>query len=435
MNRSVTFVRKILGITMAVYLLAVIFPGSEIPLCQKLSTYAYVVFSTVVSYRSPVNSRRASTAHLIGFVIFTVGNAAFSLMVSHNPVRALFWMLWLPGIYLERVMICGRRDAQRVLLALLSLLASLLAVVLVSGVLWVNLLGSLGLRLALLIPVAHVGSLSLVYLAVTRNDPFWMKLRRRSRAAEALEAKGKLNAHVATQLQLERINRSLTMGALAALIAHEINQPLASIVTNASAASRWLNDTNLDLDEARGAIARVVADGHRAGAMIASFRTMLKEGEPRRAALQVNELVQEVLEILKAEIHKCGVVVLMPSLQDPTCVLGDHIQLRQVFLNLMTNALDAMMEVIDRPRLLILGWDRDGDGGVVVRVEDSGPGIMVKDPKKIFEAFFTTKHSGMGMGLFICRMIVEAHGGTLKAESRPGRTRFLINLPGEHVHS
>lgn len=428
LNRSVTVVRRVLGFTMAVYLLAVIFPGSEIPLCQKLSTYAYVVFSTVVSYRSVANSNRASGAHLTGFVLFTVGNAAFSLLASDNPVRALFWMLWLPGIYLERAMICGRRDTLRLLLAI----SSLLAVVSVTCFLWMNLLGSLGLRLALLIPAAHVGSLSILYLAAIRNDHFWTKFR--ARTVES-EAKLKLNSHAATQLQLERINRSLTMGALAALIAHEINQPLASIVTNASAASRWLNDSNLDLDEARGAIARVVADGHRAGAMITSFRTMLREGEPRRAALQVNELVQEALEILRPEIQNRGVVVLTPSMQDQTGVLGDHIQLRQVFLNLMTNALDAMMAVIDRPRLLIVGWDRDDDGGVVVRVEDSGPGIMVKDPKKIFEAFFTTKDSGMGMGLFICRMIIEAHGGSLKVESRPGRTRFFVCLAGERLHS
>ena len=432
-TRSIATVHRVFGLTMALCMLAVIFPGTQIPLGQKVFAFLYIIFATVVTYQSRTYTKRqsASTLHSTGFVLFTVGNAAFSLWVSNDLMRALFWVLWLPGTYVERATICGPKD-WRPLLATVSLLAVASA----SYLLWANLDYSLAARLLLLIPVAHVGSISLLYMLSTMGDQLRIFGRGRTALVKAREAaERKSNAeHVATQLQLERINRSLTLGALAASIAHEINQPLASIVTNAAAAARWLREEHLDLDEARQAIARVVQDGHRAGAIIASFRAVLSEGEPpQRTLLQGNALVKEALDILEPEMQKRAVVVLTPTLEDLPSIRGDHVQLRQVFLNLITNALDAMVEVIDRPRLLIIRCEREGDMGVI-SVEDSGPGIGVKDPKRIFEAFFTTKPSGMGMGLFICRMIVEAHGGALKVESRPGRTKFYVRLPvGSHT--
>lgn len=436
LNRGIGAVREVFGLTMALYLLVVIFPGSEIPLFQKLSAYVYVFFAAIATYQSRTNLHHsAMIGHLAGFTVFALGNSAYSYLVSHNLLLAVFWAVWLPGIYVERAMVRVPKTGIRYLLTPLCLL-----VVAVAGYLGWSTLTTPGLvagDLFLLIPIAHVGSLNLVYLLAAAGDHCARSFagHRAQRMKQQEETERRLNAELAaTQQQLERLNRSLSMSALAASIAHEISQPLASVVTNTGAALRWLDSERMAVAEARQALGRVVADGHRASAVISTFRSMLSQGAPKRVSLNLRELADEALDILAPEIHKNGITVLKPFAPALPTIHGDRVQLRQVILNLLANAIEAMTEVVE-PRLLIVRYGRDDHGRAILCIEDSGVGLATSDPERVFEAYFTTKPEGMGMGLFISRMMAEAHGGSLRVDSRPGRTRFYLSIPVENLHA
>lgn len=228
----------------------------------------------------------------------------------------------------------------------------------------------------------------------------------RKRAEEALRS---------TQSELVRVTQLSTMGQMAASIAHEINQPLAAIVTNANAGLRWLANKTPDIDEARAALTRIVGDGHRAGTVISGIRAMFRKGEQEKTLLDLNQLVQEVVALVQGDILRKDVSVQMSLTDNLPAVRANRVQLQQVILNLIANALDAMSSVNDRARVLRLKSQRRGSAEVLIAVEDSGPGIDPKSIDRIFEAFFTTKSEGMGMGLSICRSIIEAHGGRLSA--------------------
>lgn len=227
--------------------------------------------------------------------------------------------------------------------------------------------------------------------------------------------------------ELERITRLTTMGEMTASIAHEVNQPLAAIVANGNAGLRWLSHATPDLDEARMALRRIVNDGHRAGQVIATIRSMSRKGSQEKARLDINDLIREVMALAQGEIqlHKLSVRAdLTPGLPQ---VLADRVQLQQVFLNLIMNAAEAMDSVTDRARLLRVSSEMHDPASVLISVEDSGTGIP--NPDRIFEAFFTTKSHGMGMGLAICRSIVEAHGGRLSASTgHPYGSTFRVVL-------
>jgi signal transduction histidine kinase len=435
--RGIATVREFFGLTMALYLLAVIFPGSEIPLPQKLSAYAYVFLAGVATYqsRTSLHRDRAIRAHLFGFAIFTLGNAAYSYFAAGNVMNAIFWSVWLPGVFTERAIAVMPVTGGRLVMSVFSALVALV----VGCFVWTTLASPRHVtdELFLLIPIAHVGSINVLYLIAAVGDNFARSIANNQaellRAREATERR--LNAELAaTRQQLERMNRSLTMSALAASIAHEISQPLAAVVTNAGAALRWIENDNAPFTEAREALVRVVEDGHRASAVIGSIRAMLGQSAPKRARLNMRELVDEALDVLEPEIRKHEVTVLRPEPQDAPPIYGDRIQLRQVILNLLANGIEAMANVIDRPRLLIIRSRRDDHLRVVLCVEDSGTGIAIKDPARVFEAYFTTKSKGMGMGLFISRMIIEAHGGAITVDSRLGRTRFHIAIPADNLH-
>ena len=431
--RGIVAVRTAFNFIIALFLLTVIFPGSDLPLFQKLSTYAYLIFTTIITYQS--RSRRpgqlAATVHLIGFTLFTVGNAAFSLFASHQLSRGILWATWLPGLYFDRILARCRTTSSRRLLVSTGLL------LVVAYVLWMLFGRPETADMLAIIPAAHIGSICILYFGSGAGRYFSKDLQRnRSSLSEARRiAERRISAErAATQAQLERVNRSLTMGALAASIAHEISQPLAAVVTNAGAAANWLHANQMDLAEARKAIERVVESGHRASEVITSFRNMLSGDEPQRNPVRLNELVEEALGIRAPEIQKSAVTILTPFLQPVPTILGDRVQLRQALLNLIANAIDATAEVIDRPRLLIIRCEEAENMCVAVSVEDNGPGLTTMDPVKIFEPFFSTKSKGMGMGLFISRMIVEAHGGSLKVDSRAGRTRFFLSIPTSHAY-
>jgi signal transduction histidine kinase len=231
-----------------------------------------------------------------------------------------------------------------------------------------------------------------------------------------------------------RVSRLTTMGAMTASIAHEINQPLAAIVANGNAGLRWLANASPDLDEVRASLKRIVGDGHRASQVIGSIRAMFKKDSQERADVSLNDLVHEVTALVQAEIQSRRVTLKTELLQELPPVVADRVQLRQVFLNLMVNAIEAMGSVTHRARLLLVKSEIHELDGVLITVQDSGIGVGPTETERIFDAFFTTKSDGMGMGLAISRSIIEAHGGRLWASpGTPHGSVFYFVLPSGRV--
>ena len=232
-----------------------------------------------------------------------------------------------------------------------------------------------------------------------------------------------------TQAELARVSRLTTMGELAASIAHEVNQPLTAVTNNGSACLRLLANQNLDPEVLRRALEEIVADGNRASAVIARIRGFIKKTPAEKTELDVNEVIQEVLALAGHEFQKYRVLVERQLTNAPPPVLADRVQLQQVLLNLIMNAIEAMTAVTDRPRKLWVQSQLDEGGDVLVAVRDSGPGFGL-EADQLFTPFFTTKGNGMGMGLSISRSLVESHGGRLwAAPNAPHGAVFSFTLP------
>ena len=234
----------------------------------------------------------------------------------------------------------------------------------------------------------------------------------------------------ATQSKLAHITRLTTMHEVTAAIAHEVNQPLAAIVANGNAAIRWLRKTPPEIAEAVATVNQIVSDGHRASEVVASIRGLFKKDQHAKVLLDVNAVIREVLELLQGELSSKRVPIRTKLNRNLPQILGDHGQLQQVVLNLVMNAVEAVSDNPVGSRVLNVSSKRSQSEEVIIAVEDSGPGIDAKDFNQIFDAFFTTKSQGMGMGLAICRSIVEAHGGRLWASARrPHGSIFYLTLP------
>jgi PAS domain S-box-containing protein len=213
------------------------------------------------------------------------------------------------------------------------------------------------------------------------------------------------------QVELARVTRVITLGELAASIAHEINQPLAAIVADADASLNWLAKPNPDLDMVRSALEGIAKDGSRAGEVIRRIRQLAAKSEPQKAPLDVNGVIRDVIPLLRNEVLTHHVALRMELPPALPAVLADRVQLQQVIINLLMNAIEAMASVDDRPRELVIASRADDGDQVVVTVQDAGVGIDPNKADQLFNAFFTTKPGGMGMGLSISRSIIEAHGG------------------------
>ena len=236
--------------------------------------------------------------------------------------------------------------------------------------------------------------------------------------------------------ELAGVGRQLTMGAITASIAHEVNQPLAAIVSSGNAGLRWLSTATPNLEEATAALKRIVSDGHRAGQVIETVRAMFKKDTGEKTLLDINEVIREVFALLRAELQKHDIVVIYRLAEKIPRVLADRVQLQQVILNLVMNAIDATSLVVDRPRTLQVSSERHDPADVIIMLEDSGTGINPKNVDRIFQPFFTTKSHGMGMGLSICRSIIEAHGGRLSASAAlPYGTAVRVILPTNESRS
>jgi C4-dicarboxylate-specific signal transduction histidine kinase len=210
----------------------------------------------------------------------------------------------------------------------------------------------------------------------------------------------------------EREARLMTGDAVAATIAHEVKQPLTAMITSADAGLRFLDRSTPNLDKAKEAFRRIAADGHRAGAVVASIRATFKKDLRNRTSLDVNELIQEALALERGDLQKYRILVQAEPNKQLPAVRGDRIQLQQVLLNLITNAIDAMAAK-DEPRVLRVASEAYEADAVVVSIADTGTGVDAQAIDRIFNPLFTTKSDGMGMGLSICRAIIEAHDGRL----------------------
>jgi C4-dicarboxylate-specific signal transduction histidine kinase len=233
-----------------------------------------------------------------------------------------------------------------------------------------------------------------------------MDITARKQAEEALRK---------SQGELAHLARVMTMGELVASIAHEVNQPLASVVNNASACVRWIDAQKLE--EARRSAALVITDGHRAADIISRIRALAKKTPPQKAWLDVNETIQEVIALARSEIQRNGVALETQLSEHVPIILADRIQLQQVILNLLMNAIEAMRGVSAGPCVLWVSSEPVAATEVVIAVRDSGPGFEPQHLDRLFDAFYTTKPHGLGLGLTISRRIIEAHGGRLWASA------------------
>ena len=266
-----------------------------------------------------------------------------------------------------------------------------------------------------------------VFLAAALLITALMEIKRRveesrNRAEEALRQ---------AQAGLAQVNRVITMGELTASLAHEVNQPIAAAVTDARTCLRWLTRDQPDLEEARAAASRVVTDATRASDIINGIRSLLKKGSPRRELSDVNEVIQEMVVLLRSEATRYSVLVRTELAENLPQVMGDRVQLQQVLMNLMMNSIDAMKDV-DGARELTIKSQRGENEQLVVSVSDTGVGLPPEQADQIFNAFFTTKPHGTGMGLRISRSIIESHGGRLWAENNsPRGATFHFTLPNK----
>ena len=260
-------------------------------------------------------------------------------------------------------------------------------------------------------------TISILAIAITT----YLSLKIESEKAAAYEARS----------QLAHVGRVTTMGELTASIAHEVNQPLAAVVANGNACVRWLAADPPNLDEARAAVGRLVKDANRASEIIVQVRALTKSSLAEQEWLAVNDVILATLGLIEGEIVQNHVSLRTELADDAPRVQGDRVQLQQVILNLTLNAIEAMSRIPEGPRLLTVGSARYGGDGVLVTVQDTGAGLAPENLDRVFNAFYTSKPDGMGMGLAISHSIVEAHGGRIWATANaPRGAVFQFILPG-----
>jgi NO-binding membrane sensor protein with MHYT domain len=251
-------------------------------------------------------------------------------------------------------------------------------------------------------------------------------LSEQKRAEEALRE---------AQANLAHVSRVTTMGELCASLAHEVNQPITAAITNADACLNWLARDTPNLEKARESAVRIVEDGTRAAEIISRIRLLCKKGTPQREPVDVNEVIQGLIVLLRSQITRYLISVRMELAADLPQVRGDRVQLQQVMMNLMMNSIDAMKDV-DGKRELAIKSHRTGNEQLLVCVSDSGVGLPSQQADQIFHAFFTTKPHGIGMGLAICRSIVESHSGRLwAADNSPRGASFHLILPANSMNA
>ena len=295
------------------------------------------------------------------------------------------------------------------------------------------------LRVPISVGGRNVGGISLSAFHYTRAWPEEIIARLKiigEVIAQALTRKRSDDALQTTRTELARVARMTLMGTITASIAHELNQPLAAISANGSAALRWLSNEQPNLREVEIALNGIIKDAHRASHMLENIRTMFAKNSREKRRLNINDVIDDTLTFVHGEIVKHQIIVqteISPGLPQ---VCADRAQLQQLFLNLIMNAIDSMKSISSRQRLLTLRLEIESSNAVAVSVKDSGTGISTDDRKRVFDAFFTTKSEGMGIGLSVCRSIVEVHDGhLLLSPGDPYGSVFRVILPPAGVDS
>ncbi len=289
--------------------------------------------------------------------------------------------------------------------------------------------------IAIVIAFSSVGLVISRLMSRIRNRTAELKQSNEQLRAEMAERRRAEEGYYKAQAELAHVTQIMTMGELAASIADEVNQPIAAAVTNADTCVRWLAGDNPNLEEARAAAMRTVKDGTRAGEIVSRIRLLFKKGSPQHNLVDVNEVIREMIVLLRSEAMRYSISVRTELEAELPQVMGDRVQLQQVLMNLIMNSIDAMKDVNDTRELAIKSQRAENEE-VVVSVTDSGVGLPPKQAEQIFNAFFTTKPQGTGMGLRISRSIIESHGGRLwAADNSPRGASFyftLLNKPEAH---
>ena len=363
---------------------------------------------------------------------------ALSVAVSIVIVVALIWITtagepYLPKLFLDRSRATVSIHEIGALLLLLNAVALLL--------LWLRRRSVIGLWLmvgvsgsmanALVGWILNPGRFSLAFYAGRSFLVITSTVVAIVLLTETMTIYARLAVSILAQRR-ERESRMMTMEAVAASIAHELNQPLVAVVANGSAALRWLDRPVPDLAEARASLQRIVRDGHRAAEVLGSIRSLFRVAIPEKSPIFINPITGEVLELAGAELRSGRVHVVTDLSADLPMISANRGQLQEVIMNLVTNTVDAMRPITDRARALKVSSAWASDQGILVAVADSGTGIDPKNIEGLFDPFFTTEPHGTGMGLAICRSIVEAHGGRLwSAPNEPHGAVFRFTLPVE----
>jgi len=304
---------------------------------------------------------------------------------------------------------------------------------------WIAKPGEIPRLVIFMVSALFVGSLSVAQRSATESlrrarDDLRGNVQELQRSNEALQTESLERKHAEeslreSQAELARVSRVTTMGELTASLAHEVNQPIAAAVTNANTCLRWLARDQPDVEEARAAAMRIVKDGTRAAEIVKRIRLLFKKSTPPRELVDVNEAIREMIVLLRSEATRYNITVRMELAADLPAIMGDRVQLQQVLMNLIVNSIDATKEV-DGPRELAIKSHRTEKEEVLVSVSDTGVGLPAQQADQIFNAFFTTKPHGTGMGLRISRSIVESHGGRLWAADNTTRgASFCFSLP------
>lgn len=277
-----------------------------------------------------------------------------------------------------------------------------------------------------------IGAINCFADVTERKDAERVRLELREREQKAAVERAMRDK----EAELARGARTLMVGEMATYMAHEINQPLAGVVTNAEAGLRWLRGDPAKIQEAINSLSLVVRDGNRASAVIQKIRSFVKNEVAAPAALDITEIIREALDLLRFDLTKNQIEVSLDLARKLPSVRGDRVQLEQVILNLAINASDAMISVTDRPRRMLVSAQLSSDDNILVSIRDSGVGVEQQYIDHMYDAFFTTKPTGVGMGLSICLSIVQAHGGRIWAARNegPGLT-MQFTLPADRGNS
>jgi PAS domain S-box-containing protein len=401
------------------------FPPDRIAILELLAAQAAISLENTSLYRDlqerEAKVRRLVDSNIIGICIWdfegpiTEANEAFLHMVGHGRddlvSGRLRWTALTPTEW---------RDADERAMAELRATGSCKAFE-------KEYFRKDGIRVPVLLGAATLGE---------RRDQgvaFVLDLTERKQAEENLRESER--RYREAQMELAHANRVTTMGQLTASIAHEVNQPIAAAVIHAHAALRWLGGQPPELEEARQALDAIIKDGHRASDVIGRIRALIKKVPPRYDQLDINGVILEVIEVTQSELLRNGVSLQTELAKGLPLIRGDRIQLQQIVLNLIMNAVEAMSDSSKGSRDLLISAAEDNSNGVLVVVRDSGPGLTAESLERLFDPFYTTKPGGMGMGLSICRSIIEAHGGRVWAAANDAAqgASFHFSLPAHRI--